>query len=141
MKAQPIPEPLLKLRRQLDACRAAGKRAVFPDDLKRQAAVLVNDYSSTTVGRALNVSASCLSRWRRQALALDIDSNGPDRHLPPQHAGTFVALPAVEDVAERYPLAVTLACSGDDQQICLQGDVTLDQWRQILNMVAQALVP
>jgi len=66
MQPTTTPAPLQSLRERLDECRSIGKRAVFPEELKRQAVRLSNEYPPTAVANALAISPTSLSRWKRQ---------------------------------------------------------------------------
>lgn len=141
MKPSKTPAPLVRLRRQLDQYRGVGKRAVFPDELKWQAVALLNDYSPMMVQQALHVSSSSLSRWKEQALTTDLNTNTAGERVIQDDVGTFVSLPVVDQKSDQYPLSVRLCCANGDEQIALHGNVTLQQWRDILTLVSQALLP
>lgn len=127
-----------RLREQLDHHRSIGKRAVFPDELKRKVVGLSKDYPASTLLETLAISSSSLDRWKKQFL--DHDTNtATDRNNPMASNGrAFVALPA-RDISERYPLTVSLGCANSESQVTLQGEVTLSQWRELLLLCSETL--
>lgn len=137
---QPIttPEALQSLRQQLDRCRSVGKRAVFPKELKQQAVSLSEDYSPGTIVNALAISPTSLSRWKQQINGNAV-SHGAGEGA--DNAAAFVALPTADPcLAERYTLSIVLNCADNDHNIALNGEVTLDQWRDIVGQISQALM-
>lgn len=132
--------PLQTLRQQLDQCRAAGKRAVFPEDLKRQAVSLSQEFSPGTIVNALAISPTSLSRWKQQI------NDNDDRHSTSQdgaadNTASFIALPTANTrKPDTYPLSITLNCTENNQRITFNGEITLDQWRDILGQISQVLM-
>lgn len=131
------PGPLLSLRERLDQCRSIGKRAVFPEELKRQAVRLSCEYPSTAVVNALAISPTSLSRWKRQ---LDGEHSSSANNSGAN--GLFVTLPLAEPCkTKRYRLSIALASADSDQHVTLTGEVTHDQWSEVLNQISAVLLP
>lgn len=130
------PAPLQSLREQLDQCRSIGKRAVFPEELKRQAIKLSSEYPPTAVVNALAISPTSLSRWKRQ---LDDEFNSS---VSRETNEAFVALPAAQaHQTKRYQLSIVLGSADSDHSVTFTGKVTWDKWREILDNVSEVLLP
>ena len=135
-----VPESLSHLREQLDHHRAIGKRAVFPDELKRRVITLSKDFPASTLLHTLAISSSSLDRWKKQYLPRDTNTTR-DTDNPVTNTGkAFVALPAT-DTSDRYPLTVSLGSADSDVQITLQGEITLSHWHELLVRCSEALLP
>lgn len=140
MKHNTSPAPLVKLRKQLDKYRGVGIRAVFPEHLKQQAVSLLEEFSPTTVQRELRVSPTSLSRWRNQIHASSNTTalNGSSRN----DIGSFISLPAVQQIdSPKHPLSIVLGCADSDNRISMKGQVTLQQWQEILRLITKVLLP
>ncbi len=131
-----IPGPLQNLRERLDHCRSIGKRAVFPEELKRQAVRLSSEYPPTAVVNALAISPTSLSRWKRQ-----LDGGDSNRHITPDTNEPFVTLPLAQPCkAQRYRLSIVLGSADSDHTVTLTGEVTRDQWSEILDQISSVLL-
>lgn len=133
------PAALVELRKQFDQHRGIGKRAVFPDELKRQTVALLDDYSPGAILQALRISPTSLSRWKKQAL----DSNPTSSQtFLKNDTNTFISLPASDPGASiKLPLTVVLGCAGSDEKITLNGQITLKQWQEVLVSITKVLLP
>ena len=130
------PAPLQSLRERFDQCRSIGKRAVFPEELKRQAVRLSSEYPSTAVVNALAISPTSLSRWKRQ-----LDGGDCNLHFNPEAHGPFVTLPLVEPCkTQRHRLSIVLSSADSDHNVTLSGEVTRDQWSDILDQISSVLL-
>ena len=99
---------------------------------------LSENYSPGTVVNALAISPTSLSRWKQQGND-NVISHGAAAGT--DNTAAFVALPAVDPCrAERYTLSIALNCADSDHSIALNGEVTLDQWRDIGGQISQALM-
>lgn len=142
MQATTTAAQLQTLRQQLDQCRAAGKRAVFPEELKRQAVSLSQEYPSGAIVNALAISPTSLSRWKQQIS----DNDNDDRHSTSHYGAadnstSFITLPTANTrKPDTYPLSIILNCTGNDQEITFNAEITLDQWRDILGQISQVLM-
>lgn len=134
------PTSLSHLREQLDHHRTIGKRAVFPDELKRQVVALSSDFPASTLLQALAISSSSLDRWKKQYLARDTNTILDTDDAAMNKGGAFIALPAT-DASDRYPLTVSLGCANSETRITLQGEVSLSQWHELLVRCSEALLP
>ena len=99
---------------------------------------LSEDYSPGTIVNELAISPTSLSRWKQQINGNAV-SHGAGEGA--DNAAAFVALPTADPcLAERYTLSIVLNCTDNDHNIALNGEVTLDQWRDIVGQISQALM-
>jgi len=137
MQLSSTPQPLQALRVQLDQCRAIGARAVFPEELKQRTVELLGEYSSGAIIQALGISPNSLSRWRKQ-----YQPYHPERSATKRTPG-FISLPSIQPTnQDNKPLSVSIAVAGShgDKQLCLQADVTHEQWQSLLSTISMVLV-
>ena len=142
MSFETTPAPLAKLREQIDLCRGIGKRAVFPDELKLQTVALLDEYSPGAILQALRISPTSLSRWKNQALTFDSNVAHNNQALISSDKNTFMSLPAVDPCpSNKYPLTVVLGCTDSDEKATLNGEVSLQQWQEVVASVTKLLLP
>ena len=123
MQPTTTPAPLQSLRERLDECRSIGKRAVFPEELKRQAVRLSNEYPPTAVANALAISPTSLSRWKRQ-----LDGEHSNLRIAETNH-SFVTLPLAQPCkTQPYRLSIMLGNVDSDHNITLAAEVTPNQW-------------
>ena len=140
MQATTTVARLQTLRRQLDQCRAAGKRAVFPEELKRQAVSLSQEYPSGVIVNALAISPTSLSRWKQQVSDND-DRHSTSHYGAADNSSSFITLPTANTrKPDTYPLSIVLNGTDNDQKITFNGEITIDQWRDILGQISQVLM-
>lgn len=97
-----------------------GRQVRTPSALREQAALLLNDYSSSKITSALKISGAQLKQWR----------SAPELSEPtPQ----FVALPKLTPVINEHSSVELLFSNGD--KLCLSADISLNVLTAIIREI------